>query len=231
MDRNGGDARPGGRVVLGGVERQVGGWAGYEIDRRACHPGPVRHGGGGGSYPGRTFIGGLDAAASILAAGPTGTGSESALVLVAFRKLDAALQRLEDAAGTPDWWDTHDQVGLPVVDIQGVIRRAQQTGYATPEHLEAVLRAAESIAAMPWVSPGEPKAPALAYIHEALAEARAERAALQQGSGPVATGDATGVRRLEESCRTYAEAAERCAGYAAAYIESVAAALDKSILG
>lgn len=255
-----GAAHPGGDVhFIGGLERQVGGWGSYEIDRRAATR-MLRHRsiaggaeedhppGAGDLYPGRRYIGALDAAGSILSAvaqpaggaGDFGTksGGGEPPVAAAIERLYAASNLLENAAGTAEWWDQNGEVSLPTADLEGIAERVRRVGYATPEQLKAVAKAAGELASAargsgatePVSQPDTQLALESSEIGRELLGLQAERAPLIVAK-IVSVQDSEGVGALEEACRGYVGVAEHCAARTAAYAEKVAAALEKSIRG
>lgn len=212
-------------AVVGGRERAVGTWGGYEIDRRAAA------GGSETVYVGRGFIGGLDAAASLLKAARLNHGDRDGEAVphsaAAIQGLVEVIQARELDATKQDWWDTHEHVSLSSAELRTVAAKIKEEGFATLEDLQEGVDAADFV-----VETYLGKAEGVAGLKsqgaaaaQAVDAARAPRKTLQEHDYVVIGDGAGAVAALEEKSRPYVEAAEKSEALVAAYIERVTATL------
>jgi len=223
--------------VVGGCRTQFGGWGAYEIDRRAARRalgGGVAHP-GSSYYGGRTYITGLDAVESIFGNGQvTGGGSEDPPALTAaIERLHAAISTLENAAGTAEWWDQNPVATLTSVNLPAIAAGIRRVGHGTPEQVRDAVRVALDLYdTLPSCGcPAEQRARSdeALKIGVELVAAETERSPLLGTC--VECVDVDAVRSLEDSCRGYAGAIEKCNARAAAFVDQVAVALEQSVLG
>lgn len=228
-------------MVLGGCERVVGGWTDHEADRRQSSSTPAAK-----DYPGRKYIGGMDAAASLLSSalgdsevvgGDEGrapkTDHSSTYASRALRRFNAAIQRIEGDASLPQWWEANSAISLPPNPLPAIIHQSSHEGHISPENLVTSVKLAESIAKS-FVADGatnptelseNASTNALAFVEEAK---KLRQPLLDLDSVPVK--DRKKVRELESKCRSYAAAVEECTAQVVKYIEQITAALESKFV-
>ena len=107
-------------IISGGTERVVGGWASYEIMRRACSDGTAQN------YPERTYVGAEDIVESLLDArkrvgrgGPPKAGAHASgrrtLLGASAERLAEVFKEFEDWTRRPGWWAHSDYIAIPPV--------------------------------------------------------------------------------------------------------------------
>jgi hypothetical protein len=222
-----GAASGGMTAIVGGRERAVGSWGGYEIDRRAAS------GESGNAYVGRGYIGGLDAAASLLKTARLNHGDGKAVPhsALAIQGLVEIIQEQELDASKQDWWDTHERVSISSTNLREVADKIKEEGFATLEDLQEGLAAAAFV--VETYLKGAVEAGALneqeSAAKQAIDSARAPRKTLQEHDYVVLNDGLKAVAALEEKSRPYVEAAEKSEALVAAYIERVTAALKTAV--
>lgn len=226
-------------AFVGGSERAVGYWGGYEIDRRAVLD--ELHGATEGSYYGdRCYIGGLDAAANILSHAHSTTlgGGETegwkSYISEASSHLGEAIQKLELAASQPEWWEVYGEISLPTpVSFAETVKDkpGHSAGY-TLEQLKSLLSTAKEVAGNALLKDAQITQSfreSQVRAEASLKEAQTLRVPLQH-SEYVETTDRKAVRELEEKARMYVAATEVATARVSEYTEKVAAALENALV-
>lgn len=225
-----------GYVILGGRERPVGGWAEYEADRRAVLAESVT----GGGEP-RKYYGALEAAESLLRAVPKFGGAEEGteqkpFAAQAIQELADSVASLRAAAGTPQWWEVNDRVGLPEIDLSSLAARVETAGHASPEDLKKAVDAAEFVITQNLDDGTSDVAPSYraGELRAMIDEARRVRRELLSSAAHRDT--SSGKRNvspaeLERAAVPYASRIERANASAAAYIEAAAQRLRAKLVG
>lgn len=198
-------------LTVGGNERHVGEWAGYEIDRRACA------GGGEALYGGRSYVSVDDTVESLVRARHC---AGSCPVGAAVARLQAAATRQVRLAMQPGWWAKHAEFEAPP-DVDGPALRLARNPCDT-RAMRELTAAAECVLRSAPADPDHIGAPSAARVRAELAKADNARAALVAAHpDPVDAKDTAGLRALEEACRAYAGALERARALLAAFLEQL----------
>lgn len=215
------------RATVGGVERVVGGWAEYEIARRAAARSRP-----GARYPGRTYIHAGDAARSIAASvaqrlGGAAGGAADAVPAGRRGALDRAAERLaraldvlEDQLCEGDPWEGVALRAGPAAAtlVVPALTAADLRDFdeGDPEALYELAGAAAALAAATGVAVPPP-----------LPAARAPLPALPPQAVP--TGDDAAVLEVEASAGPYLASLEELRAALATRLDATAAALERRL--
>jgi hypothetical protein len=178
----------------------VGGWGRYEADRRRARWESDKSV-WSVVYAGRSYIGGSDAARSLLASGPAGRPLDTALA-----RLACSLRTLENVA-CKDWeGGAAAPVALPALTAEDV-ETFMKDPNPDPEEIDSFLADVAEIR----VGTEKPALPALPPLPARV----------------VKTEDAEGLAGLEEAAGPWVQAAEEHRARAASFVDAVAASLGE----
>lgn len=191
-------------AIVGGVEYSAGGWGRYESERRRARWDVSKKNEWQEVYAGRSYVGGSDAAKSLLDSSRHGQPLQKALMRLAEALRAVETKTCRNVLGTE--FRAQEMI-LPALTSDEVLIFAKEPNDWMPEELDELL---ESIAE---ISFGQEK-PALSDLPPLPARF-------------VKTSDGAAMVKLEEASLPWVQAVEEYRARAATFIDAAAASIEK----